>query len=360
MNILVCIKQILAPEAVSEGPGSLGGNVAGNEAPAAKGGARIFFEPSFADDCYRMNPYDEHALEEALRIRERFPEAKIDALAVGPDRCRQVLRRALEMGADRAVLLQVASAPMKELVSPHPLEPATAAGGAGGAGSLSSKELVSSSSEEPGRSSWGEPGWPASEALVSPSSGEPVPPHARSDSKPAHPGDTSPPQDLTPYETAAIIAAYLRDKSHDLIFAGVMAEDGMAGQTGQLLAELLGLPCATAVISERLHSPHGPIHVEREEDGGERSAYEIALPALLTIQSGINRPRYPALSHVLRARAQEIVVVAASGLRPTPRERVVDSRRRESSSQCEFLPGPFPEQARQFLDFCRQRGFLNA
>ena len=357
MNILVCIKQILVPEAVSEGPGSLGSNVAGNEDPAAKGGAWNFPEPSFADDCYRMNPYDEHALEEALRIRERFPEAKIDALTVGPDRCRQVLRRALEMGADRAVLLQVASAPRKELVSPHSLEPATAAGGAG---LLFSKELVSPSSEDPGRSSWGEPGWPASEALVSPSSGEPVPPHARSDSKPAHPGDTSPPQDLTPYETAAIIAAYLRDKTHDLILAGVMAEDGMAGQTGQLLAELLGLPCATAVISERLHSPHGPIHVEREEDGGERSAYEIDLPALLTIQSGINRPRYPALSHVLRARAQEIVVVAASGLRPTPRERVVDSRRRESSSECEFLPGPLPEQARQFLGFCRQRGFLNA
>jgi len=315
MNILVCIKQILAPEAVSEGSGGPGGSVWGNDAPTAKEGPRNFPAPSFADYCYRMNPYDEHALEEALRIREQFPEAKIDALAVGPDRCRRVLRRALEMGADRAVLLQVT--------------PAAAGGsGPGGSGPLSS--------------------------------GEPGSPHAESDSKPTRPGASFPPSALTPYETAAIITAYLRDKSYDLILAGVMAEDGMAGQTGQLLAELLGLPCATAVISEHLLSPHGPVYVEREEDGGERSAYEIALPALLTIQSGINRPRYPALSHVLRARAQEIVVVAASGLRPTPRERVVDSRRRESSSQCEFLPGPFPEQARQFLDFCRQRGFLNA
>jgi len=326
MNILVCIKQILAPEAVSEGSGGPGGSVWGNDAPTAKEGPRNFPAPSFADYCYRMNPYDEHALEEALRIREQFPEAKIDALAVGPDRCRRVLRRALEMGADRAVLLQVTPA------------------AAGGSGPPSSGEAGATHSQEPRPMSSGEPGSP----------------HARSDSKPTRPGSSFPPSALTPYETAAIIAAYLRDKTHDLILAGVMAEDGMAGQTGQLLAELLGLPCATAVISEQLHSPHGPVYVEREEDGGERSAYEIDLPALLTIQSGINRPRYPALSHVLRARAQEIVVVAASGLRPTPRERVVDSRRRESSSECEFLPGPLPEQARQFLGFCRQRGFLNA
>jgi len=325
MNILVCIKQILAPEAVSEGSGGPGGSVWGNDAPTAKEGPRNFPAPSFADYCYRMNPYDEHALEEALRIREQFPEAKIDALAVGPDRCRRVLRRALEMGADRAVLLQVTPAPIKELLPPHDREPAAAAGGSGPL-----------------------------------SSGEPGSPHAESDSKPTRPGASFPPSALTPYETAAIITAYLRDKSYDLILAGVMAEDGMAGQTGQLLAELLGLPCATAVISLRLLSPHGPVYVEREEDGGERSAYEIALPALLTIQSGINRPRYPALSHVLRARTQEIAIVAAAGLRPVPRERIVSCRRRGSSSQCVFLTGPLPEQARQFLDFCRARGFLNA
>ncbi len=301
MNILVCIKQILAPESGWESPADPGGSFGKNEITAVKGGPQTFTEPSFADDCYRMNPYDENALEEALRIREQFPEVKIDALSVGPDRCRRVLRRALEMGADRAVQLQVAP--------------------------------------------------PPSEA--------PEPPHSREGSKPAHPTESIPDPALTPFETAAVIASYLRGKSYDLILTGVMAEDGMAGQTGQLLAALLGIPCATAVITERLLSSHGPVYVEREEDGGERSAYEITLPALLTIQSGINRPRYPALSHVLRARTQEITKVAAAELLPPPRERVVGSRRRESSTQCAFLTGPLPEQARQFLDFCRQRGFLN-
>jgi len=318
VNILVCIKQILAPEAVSAALGDSGGTFGGSEAAAGKGTAQTSAGPSFTGNFYRMNPYDEHALEEALRIREQFPEAKIDAVAVGPDRCRQVLRRALEMGADRAVLLQVAPP---------------------GTGGPEGRPWMQGPGETP----------PA---------GAPGQPHSPEEPDPTSPKESFPPAALTPYETAAVIAAYLRDKSYDLILAGVMAEDGMAGQTGQLLAGLLAIPCVTAVISERLLSPHGPVYAEREEDGGGRAAYEITLPALLTIQSGINRPRYPALSHVLRARTQEIMSVAAAGLLPPPRERVAGSRRRESSPQCVFLTGSLPEQARQFLDFCRQRGFI--
>ncbi|HQG33419.1 MAG TPA: electron transfer flavoprotein subunit beta/FixA family protein [Syntrophales bacterium] len=296
MKILVCIKQIPAPAETGDIPGrTSGGNGAGGREEYRPGGSW------FADDrCYHLNPYDEHALEEALRLREQFPETTIDTLSVGPDRCRRVLRRALELGADRAIQLRA--------------EPGIKRG-------RDIKKLPD-------------------------------------DSKPPSPG--APPA-LTPYETSAAIAAYLADQpAYDLIFTGVMAEDGMAGQTGQLLAELLGIPCATAVVSERLPSPRGPVYVEREEDGGDRTAYEIDLPALLTIQSGINRPRYPALSHVLRARTQEIITVDAAPLLPAPRERTVHIYRRESSADCRFLTGTLPEQARQFLDFCRKRGFLSS
>ena len=298
MNILVCIKQILSPEA-GDAAGSSGFETGSKAVAAGNEQSRPSAEQADADRCWRINPYDEHALEEAQRIRERFAEVMIDVLSVGPDRCRQVLRRGLELGADRAVQLRVTPPPPSAAeISP----------------SLPMADLPF-----PSRTFF-----------------------------------------MTPYETAATIAAYLADRPpYDLILTGVMAEDGMQGQTGQLLAELLGIPCVTAVVNERLLSPRGPIYVEREEDGGDRTAWEIDLPALLTIQSGINRPRYPALSHVLRARTQEIIQVDAAALVPPPRERTVNIRRRENTAQCLFLAGPLPEQARMFLDFCRQRGFLS-
>jgi electron transfer flavoprotein beta subunit len=268
LKVLVCIKQILAPELVE-----LSGRPeikAGDEDPCP------LTMPSPDDDSYRFNPSDEYAIEEALRIRESFTDVTIDVLSLGPERCRRVLLRALEMGANNATLLHL------DLPCP-----------------------------------------------------------------------------LTPFETASIIASYLRDKDYDLILTGVMAEDGMNGQTGQLVAALLDMPCATAVISERLLSPQGPIYVEREEDGGERTAYEICLPAVLTIQSGINRPRYPALSHVLRARKQEIAALDAASLLPAPRERIALVSRTESSATCTFIAGTPIEKARQFLDFCRQKGFIS-
>jgi electron transfer flavoprotein beta subunit len=267
VKIVVCIKQILAPE-FAELSGRSEIKVGGeNPFPLTM--------PSPDDNCYRLNPFDEYAIEEALRIREHFTDVTVDALSLGPKRCRRVLQRALEMGANNAALLHL---------------------------------------------------------------GHPAP--------------------LTPFETASILACYFRDKAYDLILTGVMAEDGMNGQTGQLIAALLDMPCASAVISEHLQSPRGPVYVEREEDGGERTAYEICLPAVLTIQSGINRPRYPALSHVLRARTQEISIMDAAPLRPAPRERINGVSRTESSATCTFIMGTLPEKARQFLDFCRQKGFL--
>lgn len=267
VKILVCIKQILAPELAELSDR--------HEIKGGDEGTFPFTMPSPDDNCYRLNPFDEYAIEEALRIRDSFTDVTVDALSLGPKRCCRVLLRALEMGANNATLLH--------LDRPAP---------------------------------------------------------------------------LTPFETASILAGYLRDKAYDLILTGVMAEDGMNGQTGQLIAALLDMPYATAVISERLLSPRGPVYVEREEDGGERTAYEINLPAVLTIQSGINRPRYPALSHVLRARTQEIVTLDAVSLLPAPRERIVSVSRTESSATCTFIVGTPPEKARQFLDFCRQKGFL--
>jgi electron transfer flavoprotein beta subunit len=107
---------------------------------------------------------------------------------------------------------------------------------------------------------------------------------------------------LDPVLTAGWIAGYAVDKGYHLVLAGVMSEDYMQGQVGPFLAELLSIPCATSVISEQISPSRASVRVERETEGGYRELLEIGLPAVLTVQSGINTPRYPSLSHLLRAR----------------------------------------------------------
>jgi electron transfer flavoprotein beta subunit len=103
------------------------------------------------------------------------------------------------------------------------------------------------------------------------------------------------------FEIAAWIAEYAKEMQYDLVLTGAMSEDNMQGQVGPMLAKRLNLPCATAVIAEKLAPGNKTIYVEREIEGGRREELELLLPAVLTIQSGINTPRYPSLSKLLRA-----------------------------------------------------------
>ena len=268
MKILVCIKQVLDTECpvridasgrwIEEGPPAL----------------------------FRMNRFDEFALEEALRIREGFPGTRIDALSAGPARAAQAVRRALEMGADEGI------------------------------------HLI--------------------------------------------PGDD---RYRMPFEIASLIGAYASDKHYDLILAGVMAEDDMQGQVGPMVAELLGYPCATAVMLQKLHKTgdggSSTIYVERELEGGCREAFELTLPALLTVQSGINRPRYPALSHVLRARSQALILVPVSQQRgtvlhdsPASRERIQNLEEPVPMKTGMILSGSPPEKAENLLKILQERAFI--
>ncbi|MDZ4165007.1 MAG: electron transfer flavoprotein subunit beta/FixA family protein [Smithellaceae bacterium] len=115
---------------------------------------------------------------------------------------------------------------------------------------------------------------------------------------------------LMPVETAAHLAGYVRDQGYDLILTGAMAEDDMAAQVGPTLAELLDWAAVSFVIAEKLSPDLKSIYVEQESEGGLREAFSVDLPAVLSLQPGINRPRYPRLSQVLKARNQHLTVVA--------------------------------------------------
>ena len=106
----------------------------------------------------------------------------------------------------------------------------------------------------------------------------------------------------SPLTTASWLAAFAREREYDLILCGVMSEDDMQAQTGPMLAEFMGIPWATSVVQIAIEPESKTVTVEREIEGGYRDRLELKLPALLTIQTGVNKPRYPSLSNLLRAK----------------------------------------------------------
>ncbi len=113
---------------------------------------------------------------------------------------------------------------------------------------------------------------------------------------------------LPPYAAASALAAEIRDENPDLIFTGLQSDDYGYGQTGAILAELLGLPHATIVIEVDVSGEK--LRVKRELESGWYQWYSMSTPALLTIQSGISQIRYATLKGIMAAKKKEIKEVS--------------------------------------------------
>src|ERR1700731_4259351 len=111
---------------------------------------------------------------------------------------------------------------------------------------------------------------------------------------------------------AKLLAAAVKPENPDLILTGLQSDDLGYGQTGVVLAELLGLPHGTIIMA--VEKTDGGIRVKRELEDGWFQNVEMPLPAVLTIQSGINKLRYATLMGIKKAKMKEIRVVAASEL----------------------------------------------
>jgi electron transfer flavoprotein beta subunit len=229
-----------------------------------------------ADTAFRMNRFDEFALEEALVIKEGFPGTLVDALSVGPERVSATVQRAMGMGADHGI---------------HILD------------------------ETEGYRS--------------------------------------------PFTVASLIADWVHARKYDLILTGVMAEDSMASQTGQTIATLLGLPSASSVIKEELRPEQAEVLVQREIEGGNREVVRLKMPAVLTIQPGINRPRYPSFSKVMRARTYAQERIKAEDLAiEEPREDCRRVRIPESVSHGVFIEGSPREKAQKLVQILHEKSLL--
>lgn len=172
-----------------------------------------------------LNPYDEYAVEEALKLKEAAGAGEVVVISVGSDAAQETMRTALAMGADRGVLLKAGTLP------------------------------------------------------------------------------------IDPLPVAQALAAELRDGGYDLVLFGKVASDDSSHAVGVMVAELLGLPCASAIA--RLAIADGKGRGEREIEGGVE-VVEFPLPAVVTADKGLNEPRYPALRGIMLAKKKPLEVKDAA------------------------------------------------
>ena len=116
-------------------------------------------------------------------------------------------------------------------------------------------------------------------------------------------------KEIDPLHTSKVLAETLRDENFDLILSGLQSDDSGMGQTGVLLGELLNMSTATLAIETDIDQ--NKIRVKRELESGWFQWVELESPASISIQSGINQPRYPSLKGIMGAKKKEIKVIPA-------------------------------------------------
>lgn len=186
---------------------------------------------------HMVNPADECALEEALRIKEARPNTEVILLSLGPPQVEWTLRHCLAMGADRAVRL-----------------------------------------------------W--DDAI------------ANTDA-------------LT---TARVLARAVKRLEADLVLCGSQSQDMGGGQVPSMVAEFLDLPQVTAVARLELSADASSAHLHRKLQRGDREAVECPLPALFSVEPGVNKPRYPSVRRFLQALKRPVNTMGLGDLGMTPSE----------------------------------------
>jgi len=114
------------------------------------------------------------------------------------------------------------------------------------------------------------------------------------------------------FATAKVLAEAIRKIPYDLIFTGVQAEDDGYGQVGVALAEILGISHVSLVTHVEMQNQKVKAH--RELEGGLEEVVEVDLPVAMTIQTGINEPRYVSIMGIRKVAKKEIKTIGLSDL----------------------------------------------
>ena len=165
--------------------------------------------------------------------------------------------------------------------------------------------------------------------------------------------DPAPQIVLDPLGAAKSLAAAIANEKPDLVLTGLQSDDHGFGQTGVLLAELLGRAHATIIMSIEVTGER--MKLKRELEAGWFQWVELPLPAVLTIQSGINKPRYATLKGIMAAKKKEIVTVerASLGVPDARTQQVERIYIPQKTKKTEFITGSPKEAAAKLLEKLR-------
>ena len=158
---------------------------------------------------------------------------------------------------------------------------------------------------------------------------------------------------LDPLGAARSLAAAIAKESPDLVLTGLQSDDQGFGQTGVLLAALLGLPHATLIM--QIEIADGRMKLKRELEAGWFQWVELPLPAVLTIQSGINKVRYATLKGIMAAKKKEIATIGREslGVSSEATQRIERIYVPQKSKKTKFISGTPKEAAGKLIEKLR-------
>jgi electron transfer flavoprotein beta subunit len=155
------------------------------------------------------------------------------------------------------------------------------------------------------------------------------------------------------FTAAEALAAALGPEQPDLILTGLQSDDQGFAQVGVVLAEKLGVAHSTIIMEVQADASAGTLRVKRELEGGWFQWVAMPLPAVLTIQSGINQLRYATLKGIMAAKKKEIRAVPAPAA-PAPKQRIVAVYMPEKAKQTRMIAGSPAEAAKELVRALRE------
>jgi electron transfer flavoprotein beta subunit len=164
---------------------------------------------------------------------------------------------------------------------------------------------------------------------------------------------------------AALLAAVVEEEEPDLVLTGVQSGDDAYGGTGVALAQKIGFEWAAVVNALDLDADAGVASVHRELEGGIEELTDVELPAVLTIQTGINEPRYASLRGIRQAQRKPLEVRSLGDLGlgadalSSPIERTA-MYEPESESDATIWEGSAEETAGELATFLREKGVVES
>jgi len=162
---------------------------------------------------------------------------------------------------------------------------------------------------------------------------------------------------------ARILAAVAKEENPDLIYTGLMADDGNFAAVPMMLAELLGIPHTSAAL--KLNRTNGSVTVDREAEGGIHEVVELQKPCLIAVQTGLNQVRYASLKGIMAAKKKPLDVktiadLGLSGQVGAAKAKVAVEKVSvpTKGSTAELVTGSVDEMANALLGKIKELGLL--